>query len=396
MHYHSPPHAADSGVMTRSGKLLGSPINPKHHGRILQSPKTRKAKNAKAGKKGLPVIDQPLSVLTRDYKVPVRDMSAWVNRSVEDRMKEVEKKKGYVSRPMNSFMMYRSAYADRVKQFCKENNHQVVSQVTGQSWPMEPQHIREMYEQYAIIERDNHTAAHPNYKFAPNKNGKKRGRDDEESDSDDEWRGPSSTKRSRTGTRGETRSLSSTPFDPDRSIRYSVPLYHQAMQPHPSSYQAINPHGPPPMNLGPAGMMEGYYQPHAVPYGQHIDDVKFSRMDDPFPPYDPASQLIGMPDGTGSELLVASDDIHGDMQMEQMLDPRLAQFDPNYMYGHFDGVPEQSLQIPRSHAYTDYQLQPEPQYNNDQVHPGMATLTEGWPDEVEAGSDFDTEFRKWN
>lgn len=72
---------------------------------------------------------------------------------------------------MNSFMLYRSAYAERTKHWGAQNNHQVVSAVAGQSWPLEPKEIRELYEEYARIERDNHAAAHPGYKFSPSKVG---------------------------------------------------------------------------------------------------------------------------------------------------------------------------------------------------------------------------------
>jgi hypothetical protein len=101
--------------------------------------------------------------------IPIRDMEGWVNRPVEVRLKEVEKRNGYVTRPMNSFMLYRSAYAERTKQYCIQNNHQVVSAVSGQSWPKEPNSVREFYNALAHTERDNHAKAHPTYKFSPTK-----------------------------------------------------------------------------------------------------------------------------------------------------------------------------------------------------------------------------------
>ncbi|KAF2089132.1 hypothetical protein K490DRAFT_38767, partial [Saccharata proteae CBS 121410] len=96
-------------------------------------------------------------------------MEEWVNRPASVRRTEVEKRKGYVTRPMNSFMLYRSAYAERTKQWCLQNNHQVVSSVSGESWPLEPPEIREQYNDYAKIERINHQNAHPDYKFSPSK-----------------------------------------------------------------------------------------------------------------------------------------------------------------------------------------------------------------------------------
>lgn len=98
-------------------------------------------------------------------------MQAWVNRPAEERQKEAAKRNGYITRPMNSFMLYRSAYAERTKAWCAENNHQVVSSVSGESWPLEPPEVREFYNELAKIERINHQNAHPDYKFSPSKPG---------------------------------------------------------------------------------------------------------------------------------------------------------------------------------------------------------------------------------
>jgi len=103
--------------------------------------------------------------------VPIRDMQAWVNRPRVERIKETERRNGYVTRPMNSFMLYRSAYSERTKVWCVGNNHQVVSSVSGESWPLEPPEVREFYNELAKIERINHQMAHPDYKFSPTKPG---------------------------------------------------------------------------------------------------------------------------------------------------------------------------------------------------------------------------------
>ena len=140
-------------------------------------------------------------------------MSTWVNRSVAARLAENVKRGNYITRPMNSFMLYRSAYSERTKFWCAQNNHQVVSTVSGQSWPLEPRPIRDQYAEYARIERENHAAANPTYRFRPHKNkkGKKGGKtrrgsssgssDDNDSlspysFSDEEERGGSNSRRS--------------------------------------------------------------------------------------------------------------------------------------------------------------------------------------------------------
>ncbi|KAG9815293.1 hypothetical protein KCU77_g18492, partial [Aureobasidium melanogenum] len=99
----------------------------------------------------------------------LRDMEAWANRSVEERRSEVTKA-NKIARPMNRFMLYRSAYAERTKKWCDQNNHQIVSKVTGQSWKkLEPKEIKDYYDRLATIERENHQRAFPEYKFSPAK-----------------------------------------------------------------------------------------------------------------------------------------------------------------------------------------------------------------------------------
>ncbi|KAJ5762353.1 uncharacterized protein N7511_005735 [Penicillium nucicola] len=115
-------------------------------------------------------IEEAISKLTADYDIPIKDMDAWVARPAEIRRKEA-KAKGRISRPMNSFMLYRSAYSERTKRLVGVTNHQVVSRIAGQGWKLEPPNIRKKYEDLAKVERDAHAATHPEYKFSPNKQG---------------------------------------------------------------------------------------------------------------------------------------------------------------------------------------------------------------------------------
>lgn len=109
----------------------------------------------------------PLSKLTQDMKdVPIIDIDTWVCRSIEERKKETERK-GKVLRPMNSFMLYRWAYAGRIKRCSRQRSPQVVSSIAGKSWHQEPQNVREKYQRLAQIERQNHASAYPEYKFKP-------------------------------------------------------------------------------------------------------------------------------------------------------------------------------------------------------------------------------------
>lgn len=176
-------------MRTRSGRSTRRTDSPlgTSKSRISKSPATKSKKDKKSSKldkSKTPKLTAPLSVLTKDMEVPLKDMDSWVHRPADVRRKEAEKRNGYVTRPMNSFMLYRSCYAERTKQWCLQNNHQVVSSVSGESWPMEPEDVRNQFNEWAKIERANHAAAHPEYKFSPSKTSKRK--KGEHSDDEDE------------------------------------------------------------------------------------------------------------------------------------------------------------------------------------------------------------------
>lgn len=116
--------------------------------------------------------------------VVIADIAAYVHRPKEVRLQEVAQCKipGKIKRPMNAFMLYRKTYQNLAKVLCTQNNHQIVSQVCGDGWPLEPERIRDQFNKWAKIERENHQNAHPNYKFTPSKPAKKPKRVDYESD----------------------------------------------------------------------------------------------------------------------------------------------------------------------------------------------------------------------
>ncbi|XHG01369.1 hypothetical protein AWENTII_004753 [Aspergillus wentii] len=176
MQVNTPPPTSDDGMA--SGSL--EPNSPEWASpRSRPSPlKTRVARPVKAkrrtgkatDRKAKPKMSGPLSEITHHLThVPVRDMEEWVRRPIEVRHQEVIKRNGKIARPMNSFMLYRSAYAERAKEWFSQNNHQVVSTAAGDSWKMEPREVREKYERLASIEKNNHLKAHPGYKFTPSK-----------------------------------------------------------------------------------------------------------------------------------------------------------------------------------------------------------------------------------
>ncbi|KAI0204741.1 hypothetical protein F4808DRAFT_308492 [Astrocystis sublimbata] len=163
--------------------------------------KKRKRNSGEDGfaESGSTLLAAPLSVLVNTLtSVTDTDIEAYVKRLPEERRHEVANSKtGKVKRPMNAFMLYRKAYQNRTKEWKRlddirrkeesaaaaaaggpegnskpekgHDNHQVISQVCGASWNMEPQELRDQYDEWAKIERNNHKLAFPDYKFAPAK-----------------------------------------------------------------------------------------------------------------------------------------------------------------------------------------------------------------------------------
>ncbi|KAI0453662.1 hypothetical protein F5B21DRAFT_278060 [Xylaria acuta] len=325
----SPPTPVQAeGMTTRSGRAImrpGAASALARPARIDKQPSKARAKKRKRiiGEDGFPeqsaiALANPLSRLVQNMtNVTDTDIQAYVNRSPEERRREVaQSKTGKVKRPMNAFMLYRKAYQNRTKEWKRlddirrkeesagegkpekgHDNHQVISQVCGMSWNMEPQELRDQYDEWAKVERNNHKLAFPDYKFAPAKSKIKKPvggggggsggspHGDRESDEENasnldaydfhEWGQSSSGPPSRNATR------SARFMDPDADYvlppGYSHPVYTspspglqaarlpggygaQAQLPHQSSFQYSNPGKPRPADYGSALGQGQYYQ----------------------------------------------------------------------------------------------------------------------------------------
>ncbi|KAJ8116285.1 hypothetical protein ONZ43_g4476 [Nemania bipapillata] len=196
----SPPTPVQAdGMTTRSGRAIMRPsaaTSLTRPSRVDKQPARARAKKRKRvigdafSERSSISLAEPLSQLVKDITSIVdTDIQAYVNRSPEERQREVaQSKTGKVKRPMNAFMLYRKAYQNRTKEWKRlddirrkeesasegkpekgHDNHQVISQVCGISWNMEPQELRDQYDEWAKIERNNHKLAFPDYKFAPAK-----------------------------------------------------------------------------------------------------------------------------------------------------------------------------------------------------------------------------------
>ncbi|KAJ5058843.1 hypothetical protein J3E74DRAFT_247337 [Bipolaris maydis] len=310
-----------SRAATRTSRRMTASTSPKQTEITLRPkaiPRSRKAKTAKGDRQKIPKLTAPLSILTKElHNIPIKNMEEWVNRPADVRRREAEKRNGYIARPMNSFMLYRSAFAERAKSWCLQNNHQVVSSVAGESWPLEPPEIRDLYSEYAKLERINHQNAHPTYKFSPSKTAtparKRRNEwsdDEESSDLDDtEWAPGARSSRPR-----QTRRV-------ERSISYpssgvGVEYFDGAFGPNAngvnrSSWEMTNEGRPMPMTV-PMSYNDLYNWPyHSAPYANmhmspsytddlHTKPLSTSTLSNHF---QSNSSMLGLPGGSADDLL---------------------------------------------------------------------------------------------
>ena len=297
------------------------------------APKKRKEKSEKPK---INVLNStvPLSQLT-EHLGNLDAIETFVTRSVETRLAEVKKRKdGKIPRPMNSFMLYRRAFTERAKEWCAQNNHQIVSRATAESWRIETPSIREFFERNALIERENHKRAHPEYKFTPNKNagaskkGRKQQDDDDDDDDDDQDMsdnddfdyefspGRSQSVLTPLGSACDSGFNSRTPTPLEQDISY----VNRTVTPHnpgsnepfrlpdtnASSWVNINPGRPMPGMPSSPEQSHHYYQSsiHPSSMGPNIEDVTYRRINVPGgEPYDASSGLAAIQGSAQPELL---------------------------------------------------------------------------------------------
>ncbi|KAI2472204.1 hypothetical protein F4781DRAFT_33106 [Annulohypoxylon bovei var. microspora] len=395
------PMQQSDGIMTRSGRAIsrthgGTPVlGPRSTRIVKRSPKPEsevsvklgagaKAKKKRRGKgasdEPAVVLDAPLSVLVKDITtVQDTNIEEYVNRLPEVRQAEVrDSKEGKIKRPMNAFMLYRKAFQNRTKEWKKHDNHQVISQVCGTSWNMEPQELRDQYDGWAKIERANHKLAFPDYKFAPAKAKNKKAsvvasrgaRGDSEDDGSDlegyEWdiSAPPSRNASRTAR---------PMYDPDGEyrppgMRAAYPAYHQspmghhARLPYPahqSSFQYSNPGKPRPSDYGAGLGQNQYYQQtsefrptyqHHMAYGgalqgqmPYVENVYMNKANSPAGSYHNPSPVDHYGDLMGSAYPPPQHQHQHPQHQVAMPHPRALsrvnehQIDPNLM-GHQGGA----------------------------------------------------------
>ncbi|OTA62345.1 hypothetical protein K449DRAFT_434006 [Hypoxylon sp. EC38] len=117
-------------------------------------------------------LKAPLSELAKDLTdVSELDVVAFINRSAEERHEEAAQA-GKINRPVCQYLLYRIAYKNRIRELMKRgvlNAHgslglgAYMSKVSGKSWSMEPQELRDKYQEWANINKKNHHIAFANY-----------------------------------------------------------------------------------------------------------------------------------------------------------------------------------------------------------------------------------------
>ena len=292
-----------------------------------------------------------MSEVTRSSKVSVEDTLAFVNRSVEERKKEVEAKKDKkIPRPMNSFLLYRKAYQERIKEWTDQKNHQKVSEVAAASWQdYESMELKNKYADYAKIERDNHHLAWPNWKFKPKKGPNKRkgnesdfevGELSDPYDTDPDWRQNFPKK-------SQPKQARRTAYGPyvGRAIPYkpTYPGPYVTTGISRSAFQTSNPGKPPPAPMNGGGG-QGLYFRQVVQPGSHrgiqVEDIRWNQTSAPsIQPANEPLHVSGLP-GAGAALLRLEDFGSSDHDVSQgehigQLDPLLLTQDSAGAIGPF-------------------------------------------------------------
>ncbi|KAK6220993.1 hypothetical protein LQW54_001565 [Pestalotiopsis sp. IQ-011] len=283
----SSPHPSLASRTTRSGRRIDSdPLGPQSTGvQKSTAPKTKPRPRPKPKKKkkrdertAPPTVLEPLTVLLAhlDPKKDA-DIEAYVNRSIETRLREVGDARGgkgnKIKRPMNAFMLYRKGWQNRIKEMQSNENHQGVSKVAGDGWALEPDEVRNQFNTWSEIERDMHAQAFPDYKFQPKKTDKPENKpsiasDGEDTDLEDNWSGiPTPGKRVYLNSEDPDADYLPPGRVPSRAYGYQQQIPpSRAMSQSPYSQSPYQHHSPPP---GVPNMSHYQYSnPHkALPNG---------------------------------------------------------------------------------------------------------------------------------
>lgn len=228
--------------------------------------------------------------------------------------------------------------------------------MAGASWAIETPEIRKQYEEWAKLERVNHLAAFPDYKFQPQtaeakarkRKGKVEDSSEEPSDFEDptyhQGRGNATAARATRGkkARRNYRETSYTPSLTSHDDYMSPEPYIPAMQ-NPSYYHATNPGKPMPAALSRL-QPGGYYQTTHVPSNArfagvgHVEDIGYRQAEVPTSHYS-TPPPVGLPGASHEDLIGDPSVDNGHLMIGHApLDPQLLAPDQDLQgYSDFTG-----------------------------------------------------------
>ena len=319
--------------------------------RIAATSKRKAAKKPKDKSKRA-ALEKPLSEVTKELTdIPVKDTEAWVNRSFEERRTE-KRPDGSIKRPSNSFMLYRSAYTERCRELEKSKNHQDISSIAGASWAIETPEIKNQFEEWAKVERENHQKTFPDYKFQPQtqaaKERKRKRKSDESSEEASDPEDPTYyngrgggnvTRRSRRAKNGGTtyREYSDSPTLTSQDEANTPEPYMLSQDA--SYFGNVNLGKPLPQALDRLGQLGGYYvtsnpNPDYGTYGYPggKEDAQ-CYPGDATAQYGSLSPPMGLPGASHNDLMgeLSMDGGHIMLDSTPLLDPELAGHDQGPM-----------------------------------------------------------------
>ncbi|KAJ5089518.1 hypothetical protein N7532_008202 [Penicillium argentinense] len=342
-------HSASPSSYNTSPSQKATPKGKPRAGRTSTQRRSRSHRTSVSGTKVKINLPGPLSEITRDFLVPVRDMEAYVHRPTAVRLEEATQRKAGekkpIARPMNAFILYRSAYSARCKAYLGMENHQEVSRAMGNSWHKEPKHIKDQFSEWARVERTNHAIAFPGYKFQPKKDNLGARRSEltpprsvsglGETGSPPEWDAESDFAIApqpvhRRTQSYEVSSRASTPFDGDSVLASSFPGSWNTSFTSNGSLSTIQP--------GMLSTMTNHVEDLHFQHGSPAPGMKYdfdAKYD-----YDSSSGLTGLPGGSHDDLLEPQSLHHVTTHFDnEHMDPQLLQYhqgptmsaDPNHL-----------------------------------------------------------------
>ncbi|KHN98592.1 High mobility group, superfamily [Metarhizium album ARSEF 1941] len=120
------------------------------------------------------LITVPLSSVAKAHPHDYIDPEEYAKRPVEERQRKA-KEEGKVSRPLNSYMLYRKAFQQIARRVLSNDQQQFASQIVGISWNnYESKDIKDQFKALAKIDNQMHRKAFPTYKYTPTQGRKPR------------------------------------------------------------------------------------------------------------------------------------------------------------------------------------------------------------------------------